>query len=98
MGAWSYMQPRLRALLDDPNGLDRPGLTLTYIGRPERASPAVGSAARHTKEQAHIVDLAFANLAPASPSAGSVTAAASSNGAAKPTKTATTTSRARKMA
>jgi len=47
MGAWTYVEPRLRALF--------PGLTLRYEGRPERASPAEGSPDRHAKEQARIV-------------------------------------------
>jgi 2-oxoglutarate dehydrogenase E1 component len=48
MGAWSYMEPRLRALL--PNGLP-----LIYVGRPESATPSEGSLAEHTAEQALIV-------------------------------------------
>jgi 2-oxoglutarate dehydrogenase E1 component len=48
MGAWGYIQPRLRALLGDAG-------TLEYIGRPERASPAEGFATDHEDEQARIV-------------------------------------------
>ncbi len=48
MGAWTYMQPRLRALLGD-------GIELGYVGRPERASPAEGYASDHETEQARIV-------------------------------------------
>ena len=48
MGAWTYMQPRLRALLGD-------AATLGYTGRPERASPAEGFATDHETEQARIV-------------------------------------------
>ncbi|HPF60964.1 MAG TPA: multifunctional oxoglutarate decarboxylase/oxoglutarate dehydrogenase thiamine pyrophosphate-binding subunit/dihydrolipoyllysine-residue succinyltransferase subunit [Gemmatimonadales bacterium] len=48
MGAWSYMEPRLRALLPE-------GVTLRYAGRPERASPAEGYPAAHAAEQARIV-------------------------------------------
>jgi 2-oxoglutarate dehydrogenase E1 component len=55
MGAWSFVEPRLRALI----GQDMP---LTYIGRPERASPAVGSARVHAAEQAGIVAEAFAGV------------------------------------
>ncbi len=47
MGAWTYMQPRLRALLGDRG--------IGYIGRPERASPAEGYASDHEAEQARIV-------------------------------------------
>jgi 2-oxoglutarate dehydrogenase E1 component len=57
MGAWTYVAPRLRALL----GRDIP---LSYIGRPERASPAVGSGRVHTAEQAKIVADAFAGVHP----------------------------------
>jgi len=46
MGAWTYMQPRLRALL---------GEDVAYVGRPERASPAEGYATDHETEQARIV-------------------------------------------
>ncbi len=48
MGAWSYMRPRLRALLPD-------GVTLRYAGRPERASPAEGYPAAHKAEQERII-------------------------------------------
>jgi 2-oxoglutarate decarboxylase len=48
MGAWSYMEPRLRELLPE-------GVTLRYAGRPERASPAEGYPAAHQLEQARIV-------------------------------------------
>jgi 2-oxoglutarate dehydrogenase E1 component len=55
MGAWSYVEPRLRELLGE---LDRP-LPVRYIGRPERASPAEGSPERHATEQARIVQAAL---------------------------------------
>jgi 2-oxoglutarate dehydrogenase E1 component len=47
MGSWSYIAPRIQSLLDDA--------TLTYVGRPERASPAEGYASDHETEQARIV-------------------------------------------
>ena len=52
MGAWSYMEPRLRELLP-------PGVSLRYAGRPERASPAEGYPAAHAMEQARIVSEAL---------------------------------------
>jgi 2-oxoglutarate dehydrogenase E1 component len=55
MGAWSYMEPRLRNLLGDAPRLG-------YIGRPERASPAEGSPLRHRAEQGHIVAEAFRGM------------------------------------
>jgi len=47
MGAWTFIQPRLQALLGD-----RP---LRYVGRPERSSPAEGFAELHEREQARIL-------------------------------------------
>ena len=48
MGAWTYVQPRLRASIGTLT-------TLRYIGRPERSSPAEGYKATHDAEQARIV-------------------------------------------
>jgi len=48
MGAWTYVQPRLRASIGTLT-------TLRYIGRAERASPAEGYKANHDAEQARIV-------------------------------------------
>jgi 2-oxoglutarate dehydrogenase E1 component len=53
MGAWSYMAPRLAPLLPE-------GVPLRYIGRPERASTAEGSPEDHAREQARIVQEAYA--------------------------------------
>ena len=52
MGAWSYIEPRLRELAGD-------ALALRYEGRPFRASPAEGYADRHAAEQARIVGAAW---------------------------------------
>ena len=52
MGAWSYIQPRLREITGSE-------LDLRYIGRPERASPAEGLAELHTIEQNRIVTEAY---------------------------------------
>ncbi len=52
MGAWSYVAPRLRAVVGN-------ALPLRYIGRPERASPAEGYLASHQQEQARIVAAAL---------------------------------------
>ncbi|MDP9375902.1 MAG: 2-oxoglutarate dehydrogenase E1 component, partial [Chloroflexota bacterium] len=52
MGAWTYIAPRLAALLPE-------GVPLRYLGRPERASTAEGSADDHAREQARIVEAAF---------------------------------------
>ena len=51
-GAWSYIAPRLGALLPE-------GLPLRYAGRPERASTAEGSADAHAAGQAEIIEAAF---------------------------------------
>ena len=48
MGAWTFVRPRLEALLAPRS------LTLRYVGRPERASPSEGTPARHAAEQARI--------------------------------------------
>jgi 2-oxoglutarate dehydrogenase E1 component len=48
MGAWSYVAPRLVALLSQ-------GAGLRYTGRPDRASPAEGYPTAHAAEQARIV-------------------------------------------
>ncbi|MEY3481262.1 MAG: 2-oxoglutarate dehydrogenase component [Verrucomicrobiota bacterium] len=50
MGAWFFMQPRLRELL---------GRNISYAGRPESPSPAVGSLAVHRLQQAELVSRAF---------------------------------------
>jgi 2-oxoglutarate dehydrogenase E1 component len=54
MGPWSYMEPRLRELVGDQ-------YSVQYVGRPERASPAVGSLATHIEEQTRIVEAAYAD-------------------------------------
>ena len=48
MGAWTFVNPRLRATTGNI-------LTVRYIGRPERASPAEGYKSSHDEEQARIV-------------------------------------------
>nr|MBA2433810.1 2-oxoglutarate dehydrogenase E1 component [Chthoniobacterales bacterium] len=50
MGAWSYIEPRLRALL---------GREIAYAGRNASASPAVGALAIHKIEQASLIAEAF---------------------------------------
>ncbi|ESU71534.1 2-oxoglutarate dehydrogenase E1, partial [Geobacillus thermopakistaniensis] len=52
MGAWLYMEPRLRALA--PEGVD-----VSYIGRRRRASPAEGDPVVHRKEQERIIRCAL---------------------------------------
>jgi 2-oxoglutarate dehydrogenase E1 component len=47
MGAWTFVSPRLRACTGNQ-------LTVRYIGRPERASPAEGYFQAHAEEQARI--------------------------------------------
>ena len=55
MGGWSYVAPRLRALLPQET-------PPRYIGRPDRASTAEGLADVHAWEQSRIVDAALADL------------------------------------
>jgi 2-oxoglutarate dehydrogenase E1 component len=52
MGAWTYIEPRLRELADG-------ALPVRYEGRPFRASPAEGYADKHAAEQARIVRAAW---------------------------------------
>ena len=55
MGAWTFVAPRLRAATGN-------ALTVRYIGRPERASPAEGYQASHQREQSRIVADALAPI------------------------------------
>ena len=50
MGAWTYIEPCLRALLDRE---------ILYAGRNASASPAVGALALHKREQACVIAEAF---------------------------------------
>jgi 2-oxoglutarate dehydrogenase E1 component len=50
MGAWSFIEPRLRTAFCSE---------ISYAGRDASASPAVGSLARHKREQAALVADAF---------------------------------------
>ena len=52
MGAWTFIEPRLRKLVNE-------GLPVRYVGKPARPSPAQGSAAFHKEEHAGIVRAAF---------------------------------------
>jgi 2-oxoglutarate dehydrogenase E1 component len=52
MGAWSFVEPRLRELLGS-------SLTLRYEGRPYRASPAEGYVDKHVAEQNRIARAAW---------------------------------------
>lgn len=52
MGAWEFMSPRVKDLL---NGR----AALRYIGRTRNASPAEGSAARHALRQKSLIEKAF---------------------------------------
>jgi len=56
MGAYSHLQPRLDELLLQ---VGKKNLRVEYIGRTERASPAVGSPYQHQKEQTAIIDAVF---------------------------------------
>jgi 2-oxoglutarate dehydrogenase E1 component len=51
MGAWSYISPLFNSI---DNG------SIQYAGRPEAASPAVGSKAWHDRQQKELVEVAFA--------------------------------------
>jgi 2-oxoglutarate dehydrogenase E1 component len=49
MGAWSFIEPRLRAM----------GCTPEYVGRDASSSPATGSLKTHQREQQELVDAAW---------------------------------------
>jgi 2-oxoglutarate dehydrogenase E1 component len=55
MGAWSFIAPRLSALLPE-------SVRLKYIGRPDEASPAAGSITAHNAEQFRILQDAFQSI------------------------------------
>jgi len=52
MGAWDFIRPHLVELAG--------GRPVRAIARPRSASPAEGSAARHTRQQQLLIDAAFA--------------------------------------
>ncbi len=56
MGAYSHLFPRIDELLIE---LGKKNLRVEYIGRTERASPAVGSPYQHLKEQTAIIDAVY---------------------------------------
>jgi 2-oxoglutarate dehydrogenase E1 component len=55
MGAWTYMDPRIRRLLPE-------GTAIRYIGRPDRASTASGYQNVHSFEQQQIIAEALERL------------------------------------
>ena len=52
MGAWTFVEPRLRELLGET-------WPISYVGKPARPSPAQGSARFHAQEHAAIIRSAF---------------------------------------
>jgi 2-oxoglutarate dehydrogenase E1 component len=55
MGYWDFVRPHLEAAAN--------GRPVRLIARPRSASPAEGSAARHTRQQQRLIEAAFAPLA-----------------------------------
>jgi 2-oxoglutarate dehydrogenase E1 component len=55
MGAWTFVRERIQELLPA-------GTALGYAGRRASASPAVGSGRIHRREQAAVLEAAFAGL------------------------------------
>jgi 2-oxoglutarate dehydrogenase E1 component len=53
MGAWSFVRWRLHPMLKSNQAMG-------YAGRPRSASPAPGSPKQHAREQAHVIEDAFA--------------------------------------
>jgi 2-oxoglutarate dehydrogenase E1 component len=56
MGAYSYVAPRLQEAFSE---FASKGVTFRYLGRTERASPAIGSSKVHQQEQMEIVKGCF---------------------------------------
>ncbi len=56
MGAYTHIAPKITTLL---NELGKKKLEVEYVGRTERASPAVGSPYMHQKEQLAIIEKVF---------------------------------------
>jgi 2-oxoglutarate dehydrogenase E1 component len=56
MGAYMYIQMKIADLLAE---VGKQKIRVEYIGRTERASPAVGSPYQHQKEQQAIIDTVF---------------------------------------
>jgi len=54
MGAWSFIEPRLRSM----------GFRVKYVGRDASASPATGSRQIHLREQKELVEVAIQGQAP----------------------------------
>jgi multifunctional 2-oxoglutarate metabolism enzyme len=69
MGAWSYVEPKLRELAAED-------VRVSYVGRPERASPAEGYPAAHAAEQSRIVQEALKGRPAGDPTPLPTTAAA----------------------
>jgi 2-oxoglutarate dehydrogenase E1 component len=56
MGAWTYMEPRLRELAARiATHRHSVPIPIRYCGRPESASPAEGSLSLHKQEQSRIL-------------------------------------------
>jgi 2-oxoglutarate dehydrogenase E1 component len=53
MGAWPFLRGRISPLLNERQRFG-------YAGRPESASPAPGSSKQHAKEQADVIEAAYA--------------------------------------
>ncbi len=75
-GGWMFMQERFSREL--------PGVSLSYVGRDEAASPATGSHQVHGREQEEIVQAALGGSRTARGAAPAQTAVRSRNGGAKP--------------
>jgi 2-oxoglutarate dehydrogenase E1 component len=56
MGSYQYIHPWINDLLDE---VGKKKIRVEYVGRTERASPAVGSSHQHLKEQKAIIDAVF---------------------------------------
>jgi len=55
MGAWNFLRPKLYKVI-------KKDLSVQYVGRPESASPAVGSGKLAARQQEAIIRTAFTML------------------------------------
>jgi 2-oxoglutarate dehydrogenase E1 component len=55
MGAWTFVEPHLREMIDGE-------FPIRYVGKPARPSPAQGSARFHKEEHARMVQAAFESV------------------------------------
>jgi 2-oxoglutarate dehydrogenase E1 component len=56
MGAWTFVEPRLQAVLEVIKTAGKP---VRYSGRPPSASPATGLSSKHLKQRDRLLEEAL---------------------------------------